>query len=666
MKNQTRLAVAVTLALSHLPAILYADDSTQSNEKDLVVTASGFSQERRDAPASISVVGEKDLNTRSNQNITEALREIPGVLVGNGHGSLATGDIQMRGMDSTYTSYMVNGIKQATRESRPYGHHIGTEAAFMPPLAAIERIEVIRGPMSSLYGSDSIGGVINVITKKAYNLDKWTGVLEDNYFLHEKSEYGNTNQTNAFLMGPIVPGKLGVSVGADYLDRRDDDSPSDERFVKHQSGNLDATVSMSPTDTQLWDLSASRGHQEKTHRAASPWYWGFDRDAASLSQHAWYANDMIEAKNFISYEKARTEYRVPEMSPQFIEQRNFEANSANTFSLGDHKLTLGANFTRNELNDTFDVEDKVAPGVTPVSKISRNGWALFAEDAWMMVPDFTLTTSARLDHDSYFGYHVTPKLYGNWTINENWSLKGGVSAGYKKPDLRENNAGFTSVYGAYPYSSIGIGNDELKPEKSINTELGLYWQQDALALDATVFHTKFKDKISDYTICTQTATQQCVYNGYVAESVAQYFNVSDAEIYGLELNGDWQATANLKINANYTYTHSEQKSGEYKGYALSDFPTSMANVSLSWMAMSDLELWTQASWRSNSPDIGKSSSTDAYALVDLGARYRLNKNITLMAGVYNLFDANPIYKTSYNQSAMLEGRRYNLGARIEF
>ena len=92
---------------------------------------------------------------------------MPGVLVGNGNGSLATGDVQMRGMDSTYTSYMVNGIKQGTRESRPYGHHIGTEAAFLPPLAAIERIEVIRGPMSSLYGSDSIGGVVNVITKKA-------------------------------------------------------------------------------------------------------------------------------------------------------------------------------------------------------------------------------------------------------------------------------------------------------------------------------------------------------------------------------------------------------------------------------------------------------------------------------------------------------------------
>lgn len=658
------MAVAISLALTGITPAAIAADSDPANEDQLVVTATGFSQERREAPATISVVNEKELNTRSNQNVTEALREMPGVLTGSGNGSLATGDVQMRGMDSSYTSYMVNGIKQGTRESRPYGHHIGTEAAFMPPIAAIERIEVIRGPMSSLYGSDSIGGVVNVITKKGYNLDSWTGVLEDNYFLQEKSEYGNTNQTNLFLMGPVIPGKLGVSLAADYLDRRDDDSPDKERFVKHEAGNLDATISMSPTDTQLWDLNAVKGHQEKT-RHGNPWYWGFDRDAISLSQHAWYG-DILESKNFVSYEKARTEYRVPYLSPQFVKQNNFEAKSANTFTLGDHKLTLGANYTRNELDDTFGIADKEVPGVTPVSKISRDGWAVFAEDAWMIVPDFTMTTSARLDHDSYFGYHVTPKLYGNWTLDENWAVKGGVSAGYKKPDLRQNNSGFTSVYGSYPYSEIGIGNDDLKPEKSVNTELGVYWQKDTLALDATVFHTKFKDKISDYTICTATATQMCVYNGYEAESVSQYFNVSDAEIYGLELNGDWQATPTLKANVNYTYTHSEQKSGQYKGDALNEFPTSMANISLTWEALNDLELWTKASWRSNTPDIGKSTSTEAYAVMDLGTRYRVNKNLTLMAGIYNLFDANPLHSTSYNEASVLEGRRYNLGARVEF
>lgn len=664
MTTWTRSAIAIALALGNLPAAVLAADDTTKNEDQMVVTATGFSQERREAPATISVIDEKAINTRSNQNITEAIRDIPGVLVGSGNGSLASGDVQMRGMGSSYTAYMVNGIKQSTRESRPYGHHIGTEAAFMPPMAAIERIEVIRGPMSSLYGSDSIGGVVNVITKKAYNLDKWAGVLENNYFLQEKSEYGNTNQTNAFVMGPVIPGKLGISVGADYLDRRDDDSVDDNRFVKHQAGNLDATIDMSPTDTQLWTLNAVKGHQDKSHNHKA-WEWGFDRDAVSLSQNAWYG-DVLEAKNFISYEKAKTEYRVPGMNSQYIKQNNFEANSANTFSFGDHKLTVGVNYTRNELDDTFGIEDKIVPGVTPVSKISRDGWAVFAEDAWMIVPDFTLTTSARLDHDSSFGYHVTPKLYGNWTIDENWALKGGVSSGYKKPDLRENKSGFTSVYGSYPYSEIGIGNDDLKPEESVNTELGIYWQQDALALDATVFYTKFKNKISDYTICTGTKADPCIYNGYEALSVSRYFNVSDAEIYGLELNGDWQVTPSLKANANYTYTHSEQKSGQYQGYALNEYPSSMANLSLTWSATSELDLWSKASWRSRTPDIGKSTDTEGYALVDMGARYHLNKDITLMAGVYNLFDVNPIRTTTYNQTAQLEGRRYNLGARYEF
>lgn len=666
MTTWTRTAIAIALALGNLPAAVLAADDTSKKEDQMVVTATGFSQQRREAPATISVIDEKGINTRSNQNISEALREMPGVMIGSAGSTLATGDVQMRGMEAKYTAFMVNGIKQETGESRPYEHHIGTEASFMPPMAAIERIEVIRGPMSSLYGSDAIGGVVNVITKKAYGLDKWTGVLENNYFLQEDSKYGNTNQTNAFFMGPVIPGKLGVSLGGDYLDRRDDDTWNERGFVKHNAGNLNATVDMAPTDTQLWSLNAARGHQEKSHRQSNPWGWVFNREAVSLSQNAWYGDDLLEAKNFISYEKADTEYRIPGMNRQFLKQRNFEANSANTFSLGNHKLTVGANYTHNELDDAFGIEDKIVPGITPVSKLTRHGWALFAEDAWMMVPDFTLTTSARLDHDSYFGYHVTPKLYGNWTIDENWALKGGVSAGYKKPELKQNNPAFTSVYGSYPYTEIGIGNDELKPEESVNTELGIYWQRDALALDATVFHTKFKNKISSSTICTGTQADPCTYNGYDAESVFQYFNVDKAEIYGLELNGDWQVTESLKANANYTYTHSEQKSGEYKGYALNKYPSSMANLSLTWSATSDLELWSKASWRSRTPNIGTSSDTDAYALVDLGARYHLNKNITLMTGVYNLFDVRANANTRYSQMPVLEGRRYNFGARYEF
>lgn len=89
------------------------------------------------------------------------------------------GSIMIRGMDPSYTAFMVNSVKQNTGESRPYGHDIGTEANFLPPMEAIERIEVIRGPMSSLYGSDAIGGVVNVITKTVRRKE-WTTAIAAN------------------------------------------------------------------------------------------------------------------------------------------------------------------------------------------------------------------------------------------------------------------------------------------------------------------------------------------------------------------------------------------------------------------------------------------------------------------------------------------------------
>jgi iron complex outermembrane receptor protein/outer membrane receptor for ferrienterochelin and colicins len=106
------------------------------------------------------------------------------------------------------------------------------------------------------------------------------------------------------------------------------------------------------------------------------------------------------------------------------------------------------------------------------------------------------------------------------------------------------------VYGAYPYSEIGIGNDDLKPEESVNTEVGVYWQQDALALDATVFYTSSKTKSRLLFVPPRTPTSAST----TGISLTAFPNTltSAAEIYGLELNGDWQVTDALKANANYT------------------------------------------------------------------------------------------------------------------
>ncbi|WP_196491442.1 TonB-dependent receptor plug domain-containing protein, partial [Comamonas testosteroni] len=149
------------LGMALAAAGLLTQGLTAAQEKSLetvVVTASGFEQEIKDAPASISVITREELEKGSYNNLHDALRDVPGVnLVPSDNNS---NDISLRGMGVNYTLILVDGKRTNTRETQANGS-TGTDQSWVPPLEAIERIEVVRGPMSSLYGSDAMGGVIN-------------------------------------------------------------------------------------------------------------------------------------------------------------------------------------------------------------------------------------------------------------------------------------------------------------------------------------------------------------------------------------------------------------------------------------------------------------------------------------------------------------------------
>ncbi|MFS7186167.1 TonB-dependent receptor [Serratia proteamaculans] len=673
MGKRSVMAKAMALALIIAPQA-YAQEgeaeqkNNASQEDQLVVTASGFKQNKKYAPASISVIDHKALEKQNSRDVAEAVQDISGVSVSNGAGTEVSGDVMIRGMDSSYTSFMVNSIKQNTGESRPYGQNVGTEAGFLPPLAAIDRIEVIRGPMSSLYGSDSIGGVVNVITKKPFGVREWMGSIAANSFLQQHQEFGNTQQTNLFLMGPLIPDVLGLSLSADYLDRREDEKPNS--FSKNNKKSLDMTLGFAANETNLFDLNLVKGEKKRSRTekgGGTPWGWDFDRDALSLTHSGWYAEDSIATTSYFQYEKGESTFHTSTLAPQHIQTENYVLNSQAKLSLGEHNLTLGANYSRETLNDDFYADNKRAPGIDPVTKISRDGWALFAEGQWN-IEDFSLTTSARMDRDNYFGTHISPKLYGNWILDSAWALKGGVSSGYKKPSLRENSDQFITPRGSNPpYPYLSVGNSELKPETSLNTELGLYWNNNRdLSFDGTVFYTDFKDKIAEVNICEASANHPCVVNGYNAESIDKYFNIGKANVYGVELNADWQATDSLNLSANYTFNKSEQKNGVNKGYALNDFPKHMANLSAKWAAASALDVWSKVNYRSRNEETGDHTRYGAYALLDAGVIYHFDKHTQVMAGVYNIFDSAPKRTTSWGEYPQLEGRRYNLGLRVDF
>jgi outer membrane receptor for ferrienterochelin and colicins len=133
---------------------------------DTVVSAAGFEQKITEAPASISVISREDLQQKRYNNLAQALGDVEGIDIGQGTGKTGGLNISIRGMPSQYTLILIDGRRQnAAGNVTPNGFN-ETSTSFMPPLSAIERIEVIRGPMSTLYGSDAMGGVINIITRK--------------------------------------------------------------------------------------------------------------------------------------------------------------------------------------------------------------------------------------------------------------------------------------------------------------------------------------------------------------------------------------------------------------------------------------------------------------------------------------------------------------------
>src|SRR5690606_15164604 len=132
---------------------------------DTVVSAAGYEQKITDAPASISVVSGEELQKKRYSNLAQALEDVEGIDVRQGTGKTGGLNISIRGLPSDYTLILIDGRRQNTAGNVTPNGFNETSTSFMPPLSAIERIEVIRGPMSTLYGSDAMGGVVNIITK---------------------------------------------------------------------------------------------------------------------------------------------------------------------------------------------------------------------------------------------------------------------------------------------------------------------------------------------------------------------------------------------------------------------------------------------------------------------------------------------------------------------
>jgi len=207
----TLLAVGLPLAGQATPP---AEEKLLS---EVVVSAAGFAQEKKQAPASITIVTRKEIEQIRANDLGDLLRDVEGLDVNAESSKTGNMSISLRGMPSDYTLVLLDGRRpKAAGNVTPNG--FGDSAtAFLPPPAAIERIEIIRGPMSTLYGSDAMGGVVNIITRKVSA--EWGGQLSLDTTLQEDRDYGDTRSASIFAQGPLMKERLGLQFKGRTLHR---------------------------------------------------------------------------------------------------------------------------------------------------------------------------------------------------------------------------------------------------------------------------------------------------------------------------------------------------------------------------------------------------------------------------------------------------------------
>ncbi|WP_110649436.1 TonB-dependent receptor domain-containing protein [Salinicola peritrichatus] len=647
------------LALSGtLPATVQAQSA--ETLAPLTVTsasASGYAVDPVHAPASISVVTREELEGKSYRDITQALQDVPGVYVDDGPTSKGgTGEISIRGFDSQYTLILVDGVPQDSSQAYYNGYGSGAEYSWLPPMAAIERIEVIRGPMSTLYGSDALGGVINIITRAVP--ERWTGSLTADTLVQQHSDSGNRQQGNLYLSGPLIEDTLSATFSASKLQRGEDDI--EYGYPDYDRDTYSGKLSWTPNDANTLSLEAGYGDQHT--RATEGRSSSSERDFETRRRHQTLTHeldwgDRLKTRSFVKH----TDLDQDDGSYTSTYERT-TVKSSTVIPLADHLLTVGAEYRKQEI----DHPDRALG----VATLERWDSALFAEDEWFLTDRFSLTTGARWVKDENYGSEFVPRLYGVFDATPTLTFKGGVSAGYRTPDLKEGDSNWLEGGGGPSCADCrDVGNSDLKPEKSLTYELAAYWQATpALLASATVFHTEFEDKIEKPVVCdTREGDASCIYLGDDYTALYQYMNVDEASVDGVELGLDWALTATLDLNASYTYTDSEQKSGENAGLPLDDQPKHRASLGLDWAANAATNIWARARFKGEAEQVaarsGLSDAYPSYTLVDAGLNYRLMSNLSLYGGVYNLFDKRVDYG-SYGR--VLDGRAYNAGLTLSF
>lgn len=581
----------------------------------VVVTATGHEQSAQQSLSSISVISGKSLRTQPVLDVADAVRLEPGVQIT--HAGLGRRGISIRGMQPDHTLYLVNGRRLSPSSSIA---HSDFELDWVPA-EAIERVELLRGPISSLYGSEAMGGVVNVITRDA--TDSWQGAFSASTLLHGHRA-GNLYKTGIYAGGPIVQDKVGLQVWGELkrrnpmLDSLVAGSNVWEKIQNRQGGVL---LHLKPTAQQSIELSSMFGYETRHDQRGTTHSSYHTQDTTRRYQHALsykHHGDMGETRvRLYQVGLKRNNQRTDGNHAEPVRFKDSVVDASYRFDhLEKHAFTAGAEYRKEQLREA---------SVNKKGRAFADHWALLLQDEIQIGDTTEVVVGARADHHHEFGWEWSPRIYARHQLTDAWGIKGGVGTGFKAPNLKQFSPEFESLK-AMGGRGVVRGNPELKPEKNLSYELGVQYQSEQVNAGVTAFHNNVRQLI----VTQRQAT--CHVKGRVC---LNYENVERARLQGVELFSGWQINARWNLRVNYTYLRAKNRVTHRD---LDDRARHVVSSTLRWQPT---EKWqTRWVWE----HVGampytkgtQSNRQPSYDLWSMYVDYQLNRHVQLLAGIENM------------------------------
>lgn len=635
------LTLFITSGLSSylLPSGVLAQSSSErgatQNNLDYVTTATRSAQSLEETGSTITSIPGTEIRKKSLTSIKDIIENVPGLHISESGGKGGTSVVRIRGADSRHTLVLIDGIR-ITDSSTTGGEF---DFSNISP-TDIDRIEVLRGPQSALYGSDAMGGVINIITKKGAGTPRITLDMEGGSYntktarasisgSHEKFSYAlsmNGSQTKGFSrwgyrikrIEDTLTHKLeddgatnfGLSgrFGIDLSDRTRIDFGG---YLNGINADIDGSFGVDP------DVPST---------STSRLYNGYVRLTDESVDKKW-KNSITLFGN--TTDRKLKEYYVSSLKPpvfsldryDFTGQR-YGLEYQSDFSLGRlGTLIFGAKYERERMEtSSFPIIDPFGFNEPDSSDAEQDTYSLFTTYQFSPVDNLDMSVSARIDDVRDVDTFATWRATAAYNIpSTGTTLRTSIGTGAKAPSL-------------YQFYSPLAGNPELSAEKSIGFDAGI----DQILfngkgkLSATFFHNTFKDMI-DYNFNVSSCPPSAQ-GGWGC-----YINVNRAETFGLEFSGDVEIAPEwVRLHASYTWMSAKDKDTDLR---LAHRPKHEGRVGLAitpdmkWSIEPSL---TYVGERFSGA--GETQHLKAYTRFDMRVEYKAHKNFTLFVRGENLTD----------------------------